>query len=142
MKRLVSAAVLLALAVPVLQAGPVKVPDKNLEAALKAVLLEPKEGLTDENLVNVFVLNAAGNLYEDFHPAPDGFIAQRARQVLGESIDLLGQILDHDNGLLDAIADGTFGLMRRPADGGRGLDGVARKAADYYNPATEILEES
>ena len=43
--------------------------------------------------------------------------------------------------LLAAIADGTFGLMRRPADGGRGLDGVARKSEDYYNPATELLEE-
>ena len=62
------------------------------------------------------------------------------RQVLGESIDLLDQILDHDNGLLDAIADGTFGLMKRPADAGRGLEGVAKKARDYYNPATEILE--
>ena len=30
--------------------------------------------------------------------------------------------------------------MKRPADKGRGLDGVARKAADYHNPATEILE--
>ncbi|MHC5791896.1 lysine 5,6-aminomutase subunit alpha TIM-barrel domain-containing protein, partial [Streptococcus pyogenes] len=38
-------------------------------------------------------------------------------------------------------ADGTFGLMKRPADKGKGLEGVARKAADYYNPATEILEE-
>ena len=42
--------------------------------------------------------------------------------------------------LLSAIADGTFGLMKRPADKGRGLDGVAAKAPDYYNPATEILE--
>ena len=30
--------------------------------------------------------------------------------------------------------------MKRPADKGRGLDGVARKAADYHNPATEILD--
>ena len=43
--------------------------------------------------------------------------------------------------MLDAIADGTFGLMKRPADAGRGLDGVARKADGYFNPATEILEE-
>ena len=42
--------------------------------------------------------------------------------------------------LLAAIADGTFGLMKRPPDAGRGLDGVASKARDYYNPATEILE--
>ena len=43
--------------------------------------------------------------------------------------------------LLDAIADGTFGLMKRPADAGRGLDGVAKKSANYFNPASEILEE-
>src|ERR687889_1113864 len=60
----------------------------------------------DLALQNVrYVLGAAGNLHEDFHPAPDGFIANRARQVLGESIDLMNQILDHPNGLLDAIAD-------------------------------------
>lgn len=94
----------------------------------------------DIALENVrYVMNAAGNLHEDFAPKPGGFISRRADQVLGESIDLMHRILDHDNGLLDAIADGTFGLMRRPADGGRGLDGVARKASGYYNPATELL---
>jgi beta-lysine 5,6-aminomutase alpha subunit len=99
--------------------------------------------LSDRDLAlqNVrYVMNAAGNLHEDFRPAPGGFIHRRAEEVLGESIDLLERILEHDRGLLDAIADGTFGLMKRPADAGRGLDGVARKAPDYYNPATEILE--
>jgi beta-lysine 5,6-aminomutase alpha subunit len=99
--------------------------------------------LSDRDLAlqNVrYVLNAVGNLQEDFKPAHGGFIHQRAEQVLGESIELLEKILDHDRGLLDAIADGTFGLMKRPADAGRGLDGVARKAAGYFNPATEILE--
>ncbi|MGH3504147.1 MAG: lysine 5,6-aminomutase subunit alpha [Nocardioidaceae bacterium] len=99
--------------------------------------------LSDRDLAlqNVrYVLNAAGSLSEDFHPSPDGFIAQRARQVLGESIDLLEQIIDHEHGLLDAIADGTFGLMKRPSDGGKGLEGVARKATDYVNPATDLLE--
>jgi len=106
--------------------------------------------LSDRDLAlqNVrYVVDAAGRLHEDFHPAPDGFIAQRARQVLGEAIGLLEEILSHEgggrsgNGLLEAIADGTFGLMRRPADGGKGLDGVARKAPDYYNPAMELLEK-
>jgi beta-lysine 5,6-aminomutase alpha subunit len=99
--------------------------------------------LSDRDLAlqNVrYVMNAAGGLHEDFQPAPGGFIAQRANQVLGESIDLLEKILDHEKGLLDAIADGTFGLMRRPADGGRGLDGVARKSEVYFNPAGELLE--
>ncbi len=99
--------------------------------------------LSDRDLAlqNVrYVLNACGNLYEDFRPTPDGFIANRARQVLSEAIDLLTDI--GEDGLLDAIGDGTFGLMRRPADGGRGLDGVAKKSAAYYNPALEILEAS
>jgi beta-lysine 5,6-aminomutase alpha subunit len=99
--------------------------------------------LSDRDLAlqNVrYVLDAAGKLHEDFHPAPEGFIMQRARQVLAESIDLLDEIVDREHGLLDAIGDGTFGLMRRTADGGRGLDGVARKSPAYYNPASEILE--
>jgi beta-lysine 5,6-aminomutase alpha subunit len=99
--------------------------------------------LSDRDLAlqNVrYVLNAAGGLEEDFRPAPDGFIAQRANQVLGESIDLLEDMLDNRDGLLGSIGDGTFGLMRRPADGGRGLAGVVEKGADYYNPASEILE--
>ncbi|MGH3471420.1 MAG: lysine 5,6-aminomutase subunit alpha [Nocardioidaceae bacterium] len=101
--------------------------------------------LSDRDLAlqNVrYVINAAGNLSEDFRPTADGFIARRARTVLGEAIHLLETILGHDNGLLDAIADGTFGLMKRPPDAGKGLEGVARKSRDYYNPAVEILEEA
>ncbi len=100
--------------------------------------------LSDRDLAlqNVhYVLDAAGRLHEDFHPRPDGVIVQRAHQVLGESVELLERILEHEDGLLGAIADGTFGLMRRPADAGRGGDGVARKAPGYVNPAIELLEE-
>jgi beta-lysine 5,6-aminomutase alpha subunit len=94
----------------------------------------------DLALANVrYVLDAAGGLAEDFRPAPDGFIATRARHVLGEAVDLLERIVG--DGLLNAIADGTFGLMRRPADGGKGLDGVARRAPGYLNPAIDLLEE-
>jgi len=98
--------------------------------------------LSDRDLAlqNVrYVFNAAGNLREDFRPAPDGFIATRARQVLGEAVDLLDRIVDDT--LLSAIGDGTFGLMKRPADAGRGLDGVVRKSSGYLNPATDLLEE-
>ncbi len=99
--------------------------------------------LSDRDLAlqNVrYVMDAAGKLHEDFHPRPDGFIAQRARQVLSEAIDLLGRI--EDDGMLNAIADGTFGITKRPADKGKGLDGVAKQADGYFNPATEILEGS
>ena len=74
------------------------------------------------------------------NPGRGGVIQQRAHRVLDETITLLEEIKRHPGGLLDAIADGTFGLMRRPADAGRGLDGVARRAEDYYNPAVEILD--
>nr|WP_206444335.1 lysine 5,6-aminomutase subunit alpha [Nocardioides sp. KC13] len=100
--------------------------------------------LSDRDLAlqNVrYVMDAAGRLGEDFHPAPDGFIANRAREVLGESIDLLGKIIDEPNGLLDAIADGTFGLMKRPAGAGKGLEGVAEKSEAYYNPASAELDK-
>ena len=99
--------------------------------------------LSDRDLAlqNVrYVFNAAGRLREDFVPAHDGFIVQRAHQVLGEAVDLLERIVD--DGLLNAIGDGTFGLMKRPADAGKGLDGVVRKAPGYLNPATEMLEGS
>ena len=69
----------------------------------------------DIALQNVrYVLDAAGNLHEDFVPAPGGFIQQRAAPVLGEAVDLLERIADDT--LLNAIADGTFGIMKRPAD--------------------------
>ena len=105
--------------------------------------------LSDRDLAlqNVrYVMNAAGNLHEDFRPAPGGFIEQRAEHVLDEAITLLDRIAhDQDDAghppLLAAIGDGTFGLMKRPPEGGRGLDGVARKSESYYNPATEILQE-
>ena len=104
--------------------------------------------LSDRDLAlqNVrYVINAAGNLSEDFHPPRDGFIQTRARQVLSEAVDLLERIVD-DTGergsvpLLRAIGDGTFGLMKRPADAGKGLDGVVKRAPGYDNPAAALLE--
>ncbi len=101
--------------------------------------------LSDRDLAlqNVrYVLDSAGNLHEDFHPAPGGFIQSRAHQVLDEAVDLLEAIVAEPGKapLLEAIGDGTFGLMKRPADRGKGLDGVVRTARDYYNPVTDILE--
>jgi beta-lysine 5,6-aminomutase alpha subunit len=97
--------------------------------------------LSDRDLAleNVrYVRRAAARLGQEFRPEPDGFVAQRARQVLGESVDLLHTI--GSQGLLTAIAEGTFGVTKRPADGGRGLDGVVQRAEGYFNPASDLLE--
>jgi beta-lysine 5,6-aminomutase alpha subunit len=101
--------------------------------------------LSDRDLAlqNVrYVLDSAGNLHEDFRPAPGGFIQARAHQVLDEAVGLLEAIVAEPGQapLLEAIGDGTFGLMKRPADRGKGLDGVVRTARGYYNPVTDILE--
>jgi beta-lysine 5,6-aminomutase alpha subunit len=93
----------------------------------------------DIALQNVrYVLDATGDLHEDFRPSPGGFVQQRARAVLDDAVGLLERLAQES--LLEGIADGTFGLMRRPADAGRGLDGVAKKSSVYYNPASELLE--
>ena len=97
----------------------------------------------DLALQNVrYVMDAVGALHEDFHPAPGGFIQQRAHRVLDEAVELLEKIVAEPGRapLLAAIGDGTFGLMRRPADKGKGYEGVVRKAPGYRNPATELLE--
>ena len=103
------------------------------------VNLELESTDRDLALENVrYVRRAAGRLGASFRPEPDGFVAQRARQVLGEALDLLRKI--GSQGLLNAIAEGTFGVTKRPADGGRGLDGVVKRADGYYNPAAQLLE--
>jgi beta-lysine 5,6-aminomutase alpha subunit len=99
--------------------------------------------LSDRDLAlrNVrYVLEAAGNLHEDFAPPKGGFIDRRAHAVLTDAMQLLERIADHPQGLIQAIADGTFGITKRSPDGGKGLDGVVVKAADHHDPATELLE--
>jgi len=99
--------------------------------------------LSDRDLAlrNVrYVLNAAGNLHEDFQPPRGGFIDRRAHAVLGDAVQLLERIADHPQGLIQAIADGTFGITKRSPDGGKGSDGVFRTAPGAYNPALDLLE--
>jgi beta-lysine 5,6-aminomutase alpha subunit len=100
--------------------------------------------LSDRDLAlrNVrYVLEAAGNLHEDFAPPRGGFIDRRAHTVLTEAVQLLERIADHPEGLIQAIADGTFGITKRSPDGGKGRDGVFRTAPGAYNPALELLEK-
>src|SRR5260370_20776213 len=95
--------------------------------------------LSDRDLAleNVrYVRRAAGRLGQEFRPEPDGFVAQRARQGLGESVDLLRSI--GAQGLLTAIAEGTLGGTKRRADGRRGLDGGVQRAGPSFHPASRM----
>ena len=97
--------------------------------------------LSDRDLAleNVrYIRSACAGLAEDFRPAPDGFVANRARQVLGEAVELLERVAD--DGLFEAIAAGTFGVTKRPVDGGKGAGGVVQQTEGYLNPARDLLE--
>ena len=94
--------------------------------------------LSDRDLAlrNVrYVLNAAGNLAEDFAPPPGGFIDRRARHraARGGRPARRGSPTTRE-GLIQAIADGTFGITKRPTDGGKGLDGVVRARRGRLQP--------
>lgn len=77
------------------------------------------------------IRSAARNLNQEIAFAPDGFIAGRAREVLGEAESLLGRIASE--GLLKSLAAGVFAETRRPEEGGRGADGVFVRAGGYLD---------
>src|SRR5437868_739184 len=52
-------------ALPLASASAVNPPDKNLEAALRAVLQEPAKELTDDHYARVFVLDAVNKGIKD-----------------------------------------------------------------------------
>src|SRR5260370_33716705 len=56
---------MMVLVLPFAPAQAVNPPDKNLEAALRAVLQEPQKELTDDHYARVFVLDAAGKGIKD-----------------------------------------------------------------------------
>ena len=83
--------------------------------------------LSDRDLAlrNVrYVLNAAGNLAEDFAPPPGGFIDRRADTVLREAVDLLERIADHPGGL---IAGDRRRHVRHHQAAGRRRQGSGRR---------------
>ena len=85
-----------------------------------------------------YVFNIARELGKEIEFKKDGFVAQRAQQVLDEVENFLQEI--KEIGLMEAISEGKFANISRPIEGGKGLDGVFEKAIDYSNPIMEQLE--
>jgi beta-lysine 5,6-aminomutase alpha subunit len=69
---------------------------------------------------------------------PDGLVARRARETLGEALALLERIAE--DGLMASIGKASFGDVARTERGGKGLAGVVERAPDYFNPFLEVLE--
>ncbi|MCF8009048.1 MAG: lysine 5,6-aminomutase subunit alpha [Halanaerobiales bacterium] len=93
--------------------------------------------LSIDNAKHVF--NSARNISDEIYFKEDGKIQKRANQVLQETAEILKDIAD--KGLMEALSQGTFADIKRPIKQGKGLDGVIKKAADYYNPFIEIFSE-
>jgi len=63
----------------------------------------------------------------------------RQKEVFDKALHLLEEAAGE--GMIAAIGKARFGDTSRLPDGGKGLDGVAERAPDYFNPFLEILEE-
>lgn len=68
----------------------------------------------------------------------DGIIRNRAKKVLDDAISLLEQM--EMEGLFSALEKGIFANVKRPKNGGKGLDGVAEKGANYFNPFIDLMK--
>ena len=84
-----------------------------------------------------YIMNAIADFHDEIEFKKDGLMVQRARDVLDQTITFLETI--EKAGLFEAIEQGMFAEVKRPRDGGKGLDGVAEKSADYWNPVEEML---
>lgn len=85
-----------------------------------------------------YVMNAARGLADEITFVPGGKVEQRANEVLTKALDLLTHV--EKVGLMEAIEQGVFADVKRGRFGGKGLDGVAKKSPDYYNPFPEPMK--
>lgn len=84
-----------------------------------------------------YVMHAASHLSEEIEFKPGGRIQTRAREVLDRATDLLAEV--ERMGLMTALEKGLFARVKRSPDGGKGRDGVAAKAPDYFNPFPDLI---
>jgi beta-lysine 5,6-aminomutase alpha subunit len=85
-----------------------------------------------------YVYTAAKHLGEEIEWKPNGRVAARAKQVLGEAHE---QLLDvKRTSIWDAIGNGAFADVKRTRTGGKGYAGVVERSKDYVNPILGILE--
>jgi len=85
-----------------------------------------------------YLYRAARHLGDEITFKPDGIVAKRQREVFDEALHLLEEVAK--DGMMAAIGKARFGDTARTPEGGKGLEGVVEKAADYFNPFLEILE--
>jgi beta-lysine 5,6-aminomutase alpha subunit len=86
-----------------------------------------------------YIYRGARHLGDEISFKPDGIVARRQREVFDKALHLLEEVAK--DGMMAAIGKARFGDTARTPEGGKGLDGVVERAAGYFNPFLEILEE-
>ena len=84
-----------------------------------------------------YVFNNARHISDEIEFKDGGIIQTRAQKVLDEATELLAKI--EKEGLFQTIEQGKFGGVRRSRTGGKGLDGVTKKDAGYFNPFIPMM---
>ena len=84
-----------------------------------------------------YIFNTMHDLSSEIYFRPDGFIEQRARKVLDNTLGLLEQIADI--GLMQALSKGYFADIARTPEGGKGLEGVFDREPGYLNPFIGLM---
>jgi len=84
-----------------------------------------------------YIFNNMASLGDEVAFKEGGIIRRRAQHVLEEAVKLLKVI--EKEGLFVTLEKGNFGNVKRPKTGGKGLQGVAEKAAHYFNPFVEKI---
>lgn len=86
-----------------------------------------------------YIMNNAKHLRQEVIYKRNGTMEKRANEVLERATLMLEQVAEI--GLMSAIEGGMFASIKRQRTGGRGLDGVVKKNAEYYNPFPEVFAE-
>lgn len=86
-----------------------------------------------------YIFGNMKSIGEEMEFKKDGIIQTRAREVLDKATSMLENI--EREGLFMALEKGIFADVKRPRNGGKGLDGVAKKGANYYNPFIKLMLE-
>jgi beta-lysine 5,6-aminomutase alpha subunit len=84
-----------------------------------------------------YIFNNMRGLADEIYFKPDGFIQQRAHEVLEKAVSLLEEIADM--GLMQALAAGYFADITRASEGGKGLHGVVVRENGYLNPFIPLM---
>lgn len=84
-----------------------------------------------------YVFNNARHIGDEVEFKKDGIIQKRAQEVLAKAEAMLKEI--EQEGLMTTIEKGKFAEVKRAKDGGKGLDGVAAKDSQYFNPFIPIM---